>query len=214
MAPKQRSALIVGAGIGGLATAIALRREGWKVTILEGAPQIGEVGAGIQIPPNASRIVLKWGLREKLEKVACKPINARIWRYDNCAPLSQSPFDAEDVFGVPYYHIHRADYFNILHAEAIAPTLSSPSPNSGPPAELIVNSIVTSVDCDNASVKTSDGRTYSADVLIGADGVKSIVKGVVTGEPDPAKPSGDQAYRFLIPVEKIKEYPELAFCLE
>ncbi|KXS17686.1 hypothetical protein M427DRAFT_68207 [Gonapodya prolifera JEL478] len=207
----RRRAIIVGAGIGGIASAIALRRDGWEVVILEAAPAIAEVGAGIQIPPNAAKVVISWGLKSKIDAVGCRPQYSRVWRYNNLAPLAKWPFSAEEVFGVPYWHIHRADYHKLLYDEAVAPTLAAPAADPGPPVQMLVNANVTEANCDTATVKTADGRTFSGDVLIGADGVKSILKGFVTGEPDPAKPTGDQAYRFLIPMERIKKHPDLEF---
>ncbi|KXS15020.1 FAD/NAD(P)-binding domain-containing protein [Gonapodya prolifera JEL478] len=208
------TALIVGGGLGGLAAAIGLRREGWTTVILEAAHQISEVGAGIQLPPNSGRILVKWGLKDKIEKVACRPRTIRHWRYDNAAPLSKWPFPSEELMGAPYWNIHRGDYQKLLLDEAIASTLSSPVQNPGPPLKIYTNTKVSSVDCENGSVKTTDGRFFSGDVLIGADGVRSVVKVAVTGEPDHAKPSGDQAFRFLIPVEKVEKHPELNFVLE
>ncbi|KXS12391.1 FAD/NAD(P)-binding domain-containing protein [Gonapodya prolifera JEL478] len=208
------TALIVGGGLGGLAAAIGLRREGWTTVILESAHQINEVGAGIQLPANSGRILVKWGLREKIEKVACRPVTTRYWRYDNAAPLSKWLYPPEELTGAPYWNIHRGDYQKLLLAEALSPVLSSPVPNPGPPLTTFTNTTVSYVDCETASVKTADGRSFSGDVLIGADGVRSVVKVAVTGEPDHAKPSGDQAFRFLIPVEKVKEHRELDFVLD
>ncbi|KXS12393.1 hypothetical protein M427DRAFT_34770 [Gonapodya prolifera JEL478] len=145
------------AASGALAPAIGLRREGWSTVILESAPQINEVGAGIQIPANSGRILVKWGLRDKIDAVA------RRWVVDAAERL-----EGEEVAG----------------------------PNPGPLTTIHTNTAVSSVDSENASAKTTDGRTFSGDVLIGVDGVRSVVKVAVTGDPDNARPSGDKAFRF------------------
>lgn len=99
------TAIVVGAGLGGLAAAIALRRAGWKVTVLETAAQVGEVGAGIQVPPNSSRILLSWGLRSAMEAVVCSPETAHSWRYENMSPLQLTPFKTEERYEFPYWHV-------------------------------------------------------------------------------------------------------------
>ncbi|KAI9019847.1 hypothetical protein DFJ74DRAFT_674689 [Hyaloraphidium curvatum] len=211
--PKS-SALVIGAGLGGLATAIALRRVGWTVTVLESAREIGEVGAGIQIPPNSSRILASWGLLDKLDAVACRPQATRGWRYADGAPLQLSPVDTEPNYGAPYFHIHRGDFHKVLLNEATAATLSAPANDAGPPVKLVTGASVRSVDCAAPSATTADGRTFKADLIVGADGIKSVVKPFVTGNPDAAKPSGDQAYRFLVKMEKVEADPELRFASE
>ncbi|KAJ3331075.1 hypothetical protein HDU93_009958 [Gonapodya sp. JEL0774] len=208
------TAIIVGAGIGGLAAAIALRREGWAVMVLEHAKELKEIGAGVQIPPNAGRILLKWGLGEKIHRVSCVAKTGRVWKCDNLTVVAQWPFKTEEMFGMPYYFIHRGEYHTILRDEAVASSLSSPVANPGPPVNILLDSAVISVDCDSTTVLTSDGRSFSGDVVVGADGVRSVVKIAVTEESDHAKSTGDIAYRFLIPTEKIKQHPELSFALE
>ncbi|KAJ3337666.1 hypothetical protein HDU93_000744 [Gonapodya sp. JEL0774] len=226
-------AVIVGAGLGGLAAALALRREGWSVTVLEQAPVIGEVGAGIrvredvlwhfgvpmqsappfgQVPPNGTRILTFLGLRQEIEKYGCKPLNNRTYRWDNRAPIQLEPWGyTENVYGYPGLDVHRADVHKSLLDAAIAPTSKA---HPGLPVEVLTNSIVTSVDCEKVIVGCEGGRTFRGDLIVGADGVRSVLKKAVTGESDNAKPSGDQAFRFLIPVDKIRQHSELAFALE
>jgi salicylate hydroxylase len=129
--------------------------------------------------------------------------------------LQSTPFgNTEERYGFPYFHIHRADFHKILLGEAVSPTLSAPCINPGPPVEIITGSPVVSVDCENASVTVEGGKTYSADLLVGCDGVRSVVKRFVTGQSDNGVSSGDQAWRFLIPMERVKEHPDLAFATE
>lgn len=101
--PIKISALIVGGGIGGLATAIALRRSGHHVTVLEGAKQLSEVGAGIQIPPNSSYVLDTWGLLKKIKEKVVRPEHMTIRRYANGEIISATRLnpDLEDKYGYP-----------------------------------------------------------------------------------------------------------------
>lgn len=208
-------AVIVGAGLGGLATAIAFRRIGWRVTVLESASVLGEVGAGIQVPPNSTRILSAWGLLDKVAAISSKPQDARSLRYEDLTPLQMTPFgNTEERYSFPYYHIHRADYHRILFNECIANTISSPVPNPGPPVKVLTSTGVVSVSENTPSVTTASQSTYTADLIVGADGVKSIVKKYVTGTPDDGQPSGDQAYRFTLPMSLVQSHPDLAWACE
>lgn len=113
---------IVGGGIGGLATALALRRAGIGAEIFEMAPELREVGAGIQIGPNTVRLLQRFGLGERLREMAVRP--EVVWEYrrwEDGRVLFQQTFGDEDevIFGAPYYVVHRADLLNLL-AEAVS----------------------------------------------------------------------------------------------
>src|SRR4051795_6562762 len=112
------SAAVVGGGIGGLATAIALRRAGWDVRVYEQATTRSEVGAGIQLAPNCTRILRGLGVLPPVERVAVRPTTFEFRRWDDGGLLSSTPLgDAiEHSYGAPYLHAHRADLVGALAA--------------------------------------------------------------------------------------------------
>lgn len=97
------SIIIVGAGLGGLATAVALRKKGHAVHVLEGASELKEVGAGIQIPPNSSRLLQSWGLKEQLLKKVVWPKNINMRRYQDGDVIGVTPLDPKmtKTYGYP-----------------------------------------------------------------------------------------------------------------
>src|SRR6187402_1124645 len=104
--------IICGAGLGGLGAAIALKRKGHEVVVLEGASQLSEIGAGIQIPPNSTRILDAYGLGEKLQQWVERPKNIALKRYATGQILGMTPLHPRltKTYGYPYLLIHRADY--------------------------------------------------------------------------------------------------------
>src|SRR5260221_14687544 len=115
--------IVVGAGIGGLAAALTLRRAGLDVRVFEQASELREVGAGIQISPNASRILHRLGLEEPMRRMGVRPHAIVIRRWDDGRELARQPLaDAcERNFGAPYYNFHRADLLDLLSA-AVPPS--------------------------------------------------------------------------------------------
>ena len=103
--------IIVGAGIGGCAAALALRRAGCQVDVYEQASEKTEVGAGIQISPNASQLLQRYGLGAELEFVAVRPVAVEARRWQDGKILSREDLgeSVAATYGAPYYHIHRAD---------------------------------------------------------------------------------------------------------
>lgn len=97
------SVVIVGAGLGGLAASIALKKKGHDVLILEGAPQLGEVGAGIQIPPNSSRLLKEWGVYDSVQKCAVLPKNIHFRRYASGDIIGRTPLHPtlSEQYGTP-----------------------------------------------------------------------------------------------------------------
>lgn len=195
---EKISVAIVGGGIGGLATALALRRVGIRAEVFEMAPELREVGAGIQIGPNTVRLLQRFGLGERLREVAVQP--EVVWEYrrwEDGRVLFQQTFGDEDeaVFGAPYYVVHRADLLNLL-AEAVP----------GEDVHLGRRFIGLIQDGNGVEMSFEDGSRERADLVVGCDGIRSTVRNAVV-ESTPLRFSGLACYRGLIPID---EAPELA----
>ncbi|KAL9120987.1 MAG: hypothetical protein Q9187_002462 [Circinaria calcarea] len=200
MAHPQLHVAVVGAGLGGLAAAIGISQAGHKVTILEQALALGEVGAGIQIPPNSTRILERWGLLDKIEAVSVRPRDFILRSYHNGRIVSKQnmiPY-AERQYGVPYLHIHRADYHKILVAEAKRLGVT-----------IILGSTVTDINFEEPLIYLKDGSAFRADLILGADGLKSICRGSFLGHPDPPCLTGDLAYRIIVKASDVRRHPDL-----
>jgi salicylate hydroxylase len=185
---------VVGGGIGGLSAALSLLRAGFDVHVYEQAPALGEVGAGVQISPNASRILHGLGLADELAATGVRPLAWHQRRWDDGRTLLRTPLAEalEAVFGYPHYQIHRADLLAAL-ARAV-------------PADRIHlgHRLVGLVD-HGARVQARFGNRVRADldVLVGADGIHSPVRSILFG-PDLPRFTGCIAYRGLVPAEGLR----------
>lgn len=198
-------ATVVGGGLGGLTAALALRHRGIRVTVLEQAPQLGEVGAGIQTAPNASRVLLGLGLREQLEAIHTEPLDQvrRRWKDGSVVGLTALGQHCKDAYNAPYWHYHRADLHRVLLDACVDPD------GHGPVVRLHTSSRVTEInraDSTRPVAITADGCRYPGDLLVGADGVRSKVRDLM-GAPDTLEFSGEMAYRALIPGDLIASDP-------
>ena len=193
--------VVVGCGLGGLGAAFCLTQAGHRVTIIESSAVIGEVGAGIQVSPNSSRLLRRWGLGEHLDKIAVKPEGIAFRRYDTGERVGFTKWAGvmENEYGSPYYHIHRADFHKLLY-DLVAPHVT-----------ILLGSAVAGCDPDpvSPSVTLESGKVVKADLIVGADGVKSYIQRVVSGKPNRAEPTGDAAYRAIIPASLMMQDPEL-----
>jgi salicylate hydroxylase len=198
--------IIVGAGIAGLAATHTLAHAGHRITLLESASVLGDVGAGLQVSPNATRLLHQWGLRQALAEVAVEPTALVFRRYDTGTRVGYTRWGARMVedHGSPYYHIHRGDYHAmLLHLARAAPGV-----------RIRLNAAVRDVQPDptvqdGPSVTLASGEVLHADVVIGADGVKSTVQKAVTGHDDAPMPTGDAAYRAIVSTDLMLQDPEL-----
>jgi salicylate hydroxylase len=102
--PKKFNIIIVGAGIGGLGAAIALGKKGHKVTVFEATSKLNEVGAGIQVPPNSTRVLCEYGLRQQLEDAVTRPGNITVRRYCTGDIIAATPVHPvfSEKYGFPY----------------------------------------------------------------------------------------------------------------
>ena len=189
---KQRIA-IIGGGIGGLSAALSLLQAGCDVQIYEQASALGEIGAGIQISPNASRILYRLGLAEALGPVAVRPIAGHQRRWDDGRTLQRSPMgDAiEAAFGTPYFHFHRADLLRAL-IKALPPERV----HLGHRFERVIDHGY------EVEARFANGTSITADVLVGADGIHSAVRAALFGAERPQF-TGCIAYRGLVPAERV-----------
>jgi salicylate hydroxylase len=185
--------VVIGAGIGGLTAALTLRRAGLEVQVFEQAAELREVGAGIQISPNAARILNRLGLEEPMRRLGVRPRSIVIRRWDDGRELARQPLaDAcERNFGAPYYNFHRADLLDLLSAAV-------------PPGVLHLDHRCVGLTrhADRIEVQFHNGATADADVVVGADGIHSTVRKSVMG-PESPQFSGHVAYRGLIPADRV-----------
>src|SRR5918993_576532 len=117
-----RSVAIIGAGIGGLTAALALLRAGFDARVFEQARTVSEIGAGIQLAPNCTRVLRRLGLLPAVKRVAVRPIAFEFRRWDDGRLLSETPLGdtVERRFAAPYFHVHRADLVALLR-DALPP---------------------------------------------------------------------------------------------
>jgi salicylate hydroxylase len=191
----SRRAIIAGAGIGGLAAAIALLQAGFRVAIYEKANTLEEFGAGLQLTPNATRVLSQLGVLDRVLRVASKPHAVLVLRGSDDAELTRMPLDsAERRWGGPYLVIHRADLQRAL-VEAVSCQLG---------LQLSLGTTVRAFANDErlVSVALSNGLTHTrdeADLLIGADGLRSRVRERLgLGGQDRPEFTGRVAYRAIV----------------
>jgi salicylate hydroxylase len=188
MAHKQ--VLIAGGGIGGLAVALACAQRGVPVQLLERAAQLSEVGAGIQIGPNVTRILQAWGLGAALAQVAAFPKQLQARDAQTGQVLGTLPLGerAQTRYGAPYATIHRADLQGLLQRAAQSAGV-----------DLRLGQTVQAWHANEAAlqVNTVEGLSFQASALIGADGVWSAVRQQLLGDA-PARFTGHLAYRALV----------------
>lgn len=187
--------IIVGAGIGGLTLAHALLKQGQSVRILERASALENVGAGIQIPPNAVKVLRALGLEADVKARAFQPeaIEARMGqtgRHIFNIPLAEY---AKNRWGAPYLHIHRAAYIFALA-------------NNLPDETLKLNSNVISYEniAKGVCVYLENDRQLKSQYLIGADGIRSTIREQMLG-PDAPQFTGNMAWRVVVPTERLED---------
>ncbi|AMB39044.1 MULTISPECIES: FAD-dependent oxidoreductase [Paenarthrobacter] len=183
--------LVVGGGMAGLAGALALRENGANVTLVERAPEFGEVGAGLQMAPNATRVLKRWGLLEKALEIGVQPKHLVFRDAVTGEELTRQSLkgEFEERYGAPYVVIHRSDLHRVLLEGC---------QEAG--VKLVNDVMVESVETVNGRgiVHTEAGVDYEADVVIGADGLKSTLRPLVAND-EPVS-SAYVAYRGTVPI--------------
>ncbi|MBL8345437.1 MAG: FAD-dependent monooxygenase, partial [Rubrivivax sp.] len=196
---------IIGAGLGGLAAAAALLQQGHRVRVYEQSPQLAEVGAGIQMSANVMKVLDRLGLRAGLEPVAVRPKAFEFRRFDSGEMLHRLPLGEahEQRHGAPYFQLHRADLHGALRRAVLALD----------PQVLVLSARATDIEegvgagGEGVQVTFDQGDPVRAELVVGADGIKSVVRQHVLAELGTDRPlfTGQVAWRLTVPTERIPE---------
>lgn len=216
---------IIGAGLAGLVAAIALAKSGYKVTILERDSELREVrrayttkdtptftkaflqwGAGVQIPSNCAKVLREVGILNQVRARSTQPRTHSVLSYNSGATLSKQDMIPiiETAFGAPHFVIHRAVFQKVLVQQV--ETLPAINIQLGAILDPTLSDFGRGSIC--FSIDGNETKEVTTDLIIGADGERSMCREILLGRPDPPKPSGYVAYRLLIEGSKILESPE------
>lgn len=188
--------LVVGGGIGGLSVALALARVGREVHVLERASEFTELGAGLQFGPNAMRMLDRFGLHDELLRSAVLPRYAVMRHATTAEPLTLLDLGESfrEQYGYPYVVVHRGDLLDILVDACRHESLIH--------LENDKTVVEAWSDDESASVRCSDGSLYRTALLVGADGLHSVVRKLVSADEPVA--SGFVAYRGTVPMAAVQ----------
>ena len=195
LAAGQPDVIVVGGGIGGLSAAFALTRKGLNVRVLERSAEFSEVGAGIQIAPNCTRILNSYGLLGEAKALGVLPASMLMKdALDGTVLTSLDLKDMERRYGTPYMVIHRSDLHGLFLKAC---------QDAG--VDLRTSQHVTGYENtpDGARVRLADGTAGAARLVVAADGLHSVARGQLVGD-EPVN-SAYVAYRGAVPMEKARE---------
>lgn len=189
-------AIIVGGGIGGLTAALAFHAFGWKVDLLERASELGEIGAGIQISPNGMKVFRALGIEDQIAENAFLPeaLEMRFGRSGKRIFQIEARRAIVERWGAPYLHLHRAD---------LVATLSALLRQRQPDAVQLGVTCTGYENTENGvTAQLENGDAVSGDVLVGADGIHSIIREKMLGQDAPDF-TGNIAWRAVVPMDRL-----------
>jgi len=194
--PNPPKVLIAGAGIAGLVAGLSLFQRGIEVEICEQASELREVGAGVQLSSNGTRVLIALGLEEAMQAIASEPSGkeirlfstGRTWKLFDLGASSRA------IFGAPYWMVHRGDFHRVL-VDAF---------NARAPGRLHVGSRCIGFEEDDGGIwlKLANGERRRGDVVVGADGVHSEIRRQIGGDTKPFF-AGVAAWRGLVPMQLL-----------
>jgi salicylate hydroxylase len=193
---NDRPVIVAGGGIGGLATALGLARKGFRALVLEQAPEFGEIGAGIQLAPNAWHAIDALGVGELVKREAV--FIERVLMMDGMSGETVIDIPVDEKFrarfGNPYAVTHRAD----IHGSLLDGCKAQPS------VELRADTRVTGfrIESNGVSVQTASGEAIKGVALVGADGGRSVIRDSIVGDGEPPE-SGHMCYRAVLRTEEM-----------
>tara|TARA_R110000751_G_scaffold95381_3_gene186351 strand:- start:21706 stop:22911 length:1206 start_codon:yes stop_codon:yes gene_type:complete len=192
------SILIAGAGIGGLTAALALLKRGFEVNVYEQAPVLGELGAGLQLGPDGTRILQALGLGDEMVKTVCIAAqkDVRLWDTGMRRKLFDLGEDSLERFGAPYWFVHRGDLHRVLREAVTDQSAGCIHTNK--------KAIGFEETENHVTLSFEDETSVSGDILIGADGIHSVVRDCLFSSPKPAY-VGIVAWRGLAKMEDLPD---------
>jgi salicylate hydroxylase len=197
---SELNVAVVGGGIGGLVLALALRERGISFGVYERAEELREIGAAVALSANGTRELRRLGLGEQVEAVSVIPSALVIRRWDSGEIIADHPIGRDGVyeatFGAPYYGVHR-----VALLQALGDRLSHEGLNLGH------RCVGVEERRSGAELRFANGASAAADVVVGADGVHSVLRPHVVGEVR-GRFSGTVGYRGLVPIEEMPSLPD------
>jgi salicylate hydroxylase len=188
--------VIVGGGLGGLSTALAMAHQGYTIRVLEGAPEFGAIGFGIQFGPNVFHALDRLGITAAVLEMADSPPNVMMFDALNGHEVTRVPTGAtfRERFKYPYIIIHRIDLHNVLLDAC----------RREPLITLVPDAMVARFEDgpDSVTAMTEDGRSFRGALLIGADGIRSRVRAQLLADGEP-RPNGFMGFRTIVPMREV-----------
>ncbi|ROW17101.1 hypothetical protein VPNG_01393 [Cytospora leucostoma] len=199
--PIKLDVIVVGAGISGLATAVSTALSGHNVKVFETAKELLEVGAGIQVTPNSTRILQRWGLPDSVWRSASEPTSLSIHRYTGNVLAHEDNFHSNirRKYHSPFLDMHRVDLQLSLYQRAKQLGV-----------QFCLGEKVDGIDIEAAEITTKCGHSANADIIVAADGLWSKTAASFRGKTNPPLPTGDLAYRVVLNIEAVEDDSELS----
>jgi salicylate hydroxylase len=191
--------LIAGAGIGGIVAALALLQRGFTVELYEQAADLREIGAGVQLAPNGSRVLCALGLEQAMAAIASVPVGKQVRLFSTGQTWKLQDLGAESVtlYGAPYWMVHRGDFHRVL-----LDTLMQRAPGA---LHAGARCVGVEQDADGATLLLDGGGRVRGDAVIGADGVHSQIRHALFGGAK-ASFTGIMVWRGVVPMQRLPEH--------